>query len=186
MRPEVGNRIGKMPEPETPVMTSACELGEPSGPDGGALNFESCDPKPAPDLHQHQRTAQTRSLNFLSSRPWFHPWEVDAIGLVEETGLERRRLSKATQLMGTCHLQSPSDCGTFAQRVEYVAEGKRAFTVPRMCEAEASDQGGAGAVERRAAVMCLDEELGECYQQGLAALSAPQNFLHVWPRIPGF
>ena len=65
-------------------------------------------------------------------------------------------------------------------------EGKRDFTVPRMCEAEASDQGRAGAVERRAAVMCLDEELGECYQQGPAALSAPQNFLHVWPRIPGF
>lgn len=77
-------------------------------------------------------------------------------------------------------------CGTFAQRVEYAAGGKRAFIITWMCEAEASDQGGAGAVERRAAVMCLDEELGECYQQGPAALSSPQHFLHVWPRSLGY
>lgn len=43
-----------------------------------------------------------------SEGPWLHSWEVDAIVLVEETGLERRRLSKATQPAGTCHLQSPS------------------------------------------------------------------------------
>lgn len=35
-------------------------------------------------------------LMLCSEGPWFHPWEVDAIGQVEETGLERQWLSKAT------------------------------------------------------------------------------------------
>lgn len=88
--------------------------------------------------------------------------------------------------MTTLSLTPGAPCGAFAQVfVASVTGGRRSFIVIQICSAEGSDQGKASGRNRRAAVMCPAEELGENRQQGLAAFGPPYPSHQVQPRIPG-